>query len=367
MKKTIILSGINLVNGGTFTIMKECLDSISASSISAQYKVIALVHKREIFPQYSNIELIDYPKSKNNYFLRFYYEYYQFKKVSKLYKPYLWLSLHDMSPIVDADIQAVYMHNPSPFLGRPKSFSFRGLGFSSLYKYIYRINIHSNKYLIVQQNWLRDSFSEMFHFSKDNIIVAQPASFTPIKSNNPCLFLKEGEKTFVYASYPRGFKNFEIICEASKILEKKGVKGYRVKLTIDGSENNYAKKLVDTFSSVRSIEFSGLQPRNKMHDFYSDSDCLIFPSKAETWGLPISEYKQYNKPMILADLPYAHETGAGALKVAFTNPNDAGELAERMSEVIKNDLSHFGIVPIVPLKAPQTKSWDELFNILLKE
>ena len=34
-------------------------------------------------------------------------------------------------------------------------------------------------------------------------------------------------------------------------------------------------------------------------------DFLIFPSLLETWGLPISEFEQTNKKMILANLPYA--------------------------------------------------------------
>ena len=54
-----------------------------------------------------------------------------------------------------------------------------------------------------------------------------------------------------------------------------------------------------------------------MYEKYNKIDCLIFPSKLETWGLPISEFMAFDKPMLIADLPYAHETAAGAKYVAF--------------------------------------------------
>lgn len=368
MKRVIIISGINLVDGGTFTIMKECLDAITVSPISKKFRVIALISKKELFPSYDNIEMLEYPKSKKHYLLRFYYEYYKFREVSKKYNPRLWLSLHDMSPIVEADVQAVYMHNPSPFLGRPKSISFRGLGFSSLYKYIYRINIHSNKYLIVQQNWLRESFSEMFNFPKDRIIVARPKKAE--KANLYVYGVKERKnknlKVFVYASYPRGFKNFELICEASSLLYKKGIRDFEVRLTLNGSENDYAKNLVEKYSYIDNIKFLGLIKHELINDFYEDSDCMIFPSKAETWGLPITEYGQYNKPMILADLPYAHETAAGLNYVTFVESNSPLLLSERMKMVIDGDLSCFSTVEKMELAQPFTESWNEMFNLLLK-
>ena len=34
-------------------------------------------------------------------------------------------------------------------------------------------------------------------------------------------------------------------------------------------------------------------------------------------GLPISEFSEFNKPMLLADLSYAQETAAGSEQVAF--------------------------------------------------
>ena len=60
---------------------------------------------------------------------------------------------------------------------------------------------------------------------------------------------------------------------------------------------------------------------------------MIFPSKLETWGLPISN-SNYNKPILAADLPYAHETIGNYDKVNFFNPDDVNKLANYIEDYL---------------------------------
>lgn len=372
-KKTIVISAVNLVEGGPLTILRECLDALSQSDISLEYKVVALVHSRKLLPSYSNIELMEYPLAKRNYLFRCYYEYWGFYRLSKKLKPYLWLSLHDMSPRVKAERQAVYMHNPSPFY--KASFqvvlhAFTYALFSWFYKYVYRINIHANDYLIVQQQWLRNEFSKMFSFPNNRIVVAPPERVKRRKIMIPINSVLEGKRDkddvlFFFPAFPRVFKNFEVICNAVRILKNEGIKNFRVVLTIDGSENCYSKQVVSQNRDLENVAFKGLLTKSEVDAYYVLSDCLIFPSLLETWGLPISEYMSFRKPMLIADLPYAHETAAGAESVAFFNPYDAKELAKRMSQVINHGDSNFNRVPLLEIESPNAYSWIELFNIIL--
>lgn len=206
----------------------------------------------------------------------------------------------------------------------------------------------------------------LFHFPKENIIVARPVQENKIISQENKEY-EERDFTFVYPSFPRSFKNFEVVCEAVKILVGKGVSNFRVKLTLDGTENVYASSVVQKYSNISNIQFVGLINPTDMGDFYINSDCLLFPSNLESWGLPISEYKQYGKPMILVDLPYAHETASGLSKIAFFQPNNAIELSERMSEILIGETTRFIEVPQIKLSLPYTNSWNELFNYILNE
>jgi glycosyltransferase involved in cell wall biosynthesis len=173
--------------------------------------------------------------------------------------------------------------------------------------------------------------------------------------------------TFFYPSFPRVFKNFDVICQAAEILEEQKVNNINIILTIDGTENKYSKYLLKKYSKLNNITFSGLLPKSKVEEFYGIVDCLIFPSKLETWGLPLSEFKPYFKPMLVADLPYAHESAAGASFVKFFNPDDPRELASYMEQLSAGKTDICKNVPTVDYAQPCSSSWADLFDILLKQ
>ena len=165
-------------------------------------------------------------------------------------------------------------------------------------------------------------------------------------------------------SFPRVFKNFEVICEAVSILENENIKNFKVYLTIDGTENAYSKEIVERYGNLDCIEFIGLLPREKVFDYYSRIQCLIFPSTLETWGLPISEFKEYNKPIILSDLPYAHETIGDYDKCLFFNSTSPEHLKIQMLKIINNKLEYTKNKKEV-VEELVANNWKELFEILL--
>lgn len=365
-KKTIVLSGINLIEGGPLTIYKECLKYLQENFLE-EYRIIALVHDKSLFLEYKEkIEFIEFNDSKKSYLKRLYYEYIFFKKLSKKLKPYLWLSLHDMTPNVVANKRVVYCHNPMMFYKMTKEErkkSFKLFLFSKFYKYIYKINIKKNNYVIVQQNWIRKEFKKAFGI--ENIIVAHPeVNLEALKIDKN---IEVEKNSFIYPSFPRVFKNFEVICKASEILENKNIKNFKVYLTIDGSENIYSKEIVEKYKKQECVKFIGLQSRKNLMNYYNKTETVIFSSKIETWGLPVTEAKAFKKKLILADLPYAHETLGNYEDVFFFNPDSAEELALKMESVInKKNISFDGNI-CKKIEQPYSNSWKELFEIILKK
>lgn len=172
---------------------------------------------------------------------------------------------------------------------------------------------------------------------------------------------KKNQKTvFIYAAYPRYFKNFEQLLEASAILEKKGL-AFETQVTLDGGENAYARDLRARYGACKQIRWLGLQPRETVFQLYDRSDCLVFPSCMETWGLPVSEYKGSGKPILLADLPYAHETVGDYANCSFFAVHDAAQLARLMQGVVeKNIVFHGNKGQCIP--EPYFCSWEELLS-----
>lgn len=368
-KKTIVLSGINLIEGGPLTIYEDCLRCVEKYFLE-NYEIVALVHNRELFSEFdSKIKFIEFMDSKKSYLKRFYYEYFYFKRLSKKLKPYLWFSLHDMTPNVVTDKRAVYCHNPIIFYDVKRKDminEFKMFMFSRFYKYIYKINIKKNNFVVVQQDWIRKRFKKIFKIK--NVVVAHP-NVVIDDSNNNYKNTKIVKNSFLYPSFPRIFKNFEVICKAVEILENKNIENFKVYLTIDGNENIYSKEIVEKYGRLKCIEFIGLQTRENLMKYYSKIETVIFPSKLETWGLPISEAKAFGKNIILADLEYAHETLGTYEKVMFFGPDDAEKLAEKMEMLINDDenmknIEFDGNIE-KNIENPFCKNWKELFDILL--
>jgi glycosyltransferase involved in cell wall biosynthesis len=361
MKKTIVVSAINFFEGGPLSVLRDCLEYLS-DNLSEQYVIVALVHDSTLLPT-TNIKFIEFRNSRNNWFYRLYYEYVYFYFLSRRIKPLLWLSLHDITPNVIADIRVVYCHNASafyPFTFRSLLISYKVALFSLFYRYLYRINLCKNNYVVVQQNCFRDAFCKMYHIR--NVVVAYPESTWPLKAS-----YKEEPRVkfcFLYPALPRVFKNMEVVAEAAKILHSKGRTDFEILFTLDGNENKYARYLATSYKNIPVISFIGLQSKQDVYKLYQEVDALIFPSKLETWGLPISEFKVYNKSILVADLPYAHETVGDYEKVKFFDPDDPRKLAEYMFAIINGDLVYDGN-RAVKVKEPFAQNWEQLFNIIL--
>lgn len=379
--KTIVVSGITLRKGGTLTILREALAYLSDMAGRGECRVVALVNRRELC-DYPNIDYIEVPLK--GWLGRLWYEYVTMHDISKKLGPvWLWLSLHDVTPRVKATYQAVYCQTSFPFYKwkwRDFRFDPKIPVFAMLTRFYYRIGVHKNKYLIVQQQWLREGLGKMLGVDAAKIIVAPPerkpiglAEDNAVNCNTESglKHTKEQESSykFLYASTADCHKNFETLCKAAEILEKEVGKGvFEVIMTVRGDENKYAQWLKKHWGHVASIDFYGLMDKATLFVNYRTADCLVFPSNIETWGLPISEYMESNGgPMILSDLPYAHSTAAGSSCTAFFEQDNATDLKNKMRQALEGRYSDFSEIPEVPsLAMPMAKTWKELFDLLLE-
>lgn len=367
MKKAIVISAVNLRKGGTLTILRDCLSFLSESKYPEQYRIIALVHDKKL-AFYKNIEYVEFPNTIKSWGRRLWCEYvtmyFLSKKISHVY---LWLSLHDTTPNVVSEKRAVYCQTSFPFM-KPKwsdlLFDYKIVLFSFFTRFAYRINIMKNDYIVVQTEWMKKNMAGMFGLLEDRFIVAPPEqkSYVIHASNSK----KENCFIFFFPSTPDCHKNFEVLCKAAELLEMEIGKGkFKVVITINGRENRYSRWLYNKWKNVDSIDFKGFLSKYDVYTYYSIADCLVFPSRIETWGLPISEFSFFKKPLILADLPYAHETAQGIDNVCFFNPYESLELKNIMKKIIFEDYEQFNLIPKIQRKGLYVNTWKDLFEKLV--
>jgi glycosyltransferase involved in cell wall biosynthesis len=236
--------------------------------------------------------------------------------------------------------------------------------FRFAYKWLYRFNIKKNYAVIVQQSWIREHFRKWTD-ANTRIWVAHPseprrAATLPVRTG------AHGEVNFLYPALPRVFKNFELLCLAARHLERTGGWNSYIILTIDGTENRYARWLTTHYGDLNTIKFIGRQSRGDMLRRYSEADCLLFPSRLETWGLPISEAKQRGLPMFVADLPYARESVGTYDKVDFIDVNDHIALAAKLTAFQRGEFRFRGAHGEPP-DPPFVSGWGELIEVLTKD
>ena len=375
------------------------MQALSEMAQNGEYRVVALVHSHRL-ANYPGIEYIELPWSVRSWIHRLWCEYVTMHGISKrLGDIDLWLSLHDTTPRVKAKKQAVYCHNSYPFFRWKWHHvwqNYRIVSFALFTKLFYRINLHRNAYVIVQSQWFRQAFCSMLGFDPQRTIVFPPRH-NPNLNANPNLNLNEktnkndeGEEekvstlyastdqaqakvrvkvksfTFLFPAYPDVHKNMECLCEAAEALEKEVGSGrFEVLLTTDKDYNRYSRWLHRRWGHVQSIRFCGFMPKEQLNDLYVQTDCLVFPSQVETWGLPISEFAATGRPMLLADRPYAHETAAGSQHTAFFDPDKPMTLKTLMRDVLEGRVEKLKEIPKASIGHPVVHDWHQLIKTII--
>ncbi len=365
MGKTLVVSAVNIVDGGALTVLKDVLNAFSKVR-KGTTRIVFLVSNREVVNEkdYSSLDFIYFPRSKTSWFYRVFYEYFYFYFLSRSLKVDSWLSLHDMTPNVCAAKRYVYCHNASIFHDFPVKDLFldpKQFLFSRLYKYLYKVNIKKNDCVFVQQGWMADEFASIFKLA--NLIVAEPdVSLFSVAGDNiaqDVVVGREGGVSLFYPAFPRYFKNHKLLFSASRKLH-----GVNFLLSITGEENSYIKDVMRD-GPFESCSLLGRLTLSQVYGYYRCCDALVFPSLLETWGLPLTEVKEFKKPIIAADLPYAHETVGDYPFVYWFDPLSVDSFVNAVKRFQNKEA--FDLPRVKDFPYEKLVGWDSFANYLLSD
>lgn len=359
--KIICLSAINLFTGGPLMVAREFVLALDRFLGEREVRLLVLCHRTDLWADLKTdrITLIEFPWVRRSWLLRLGWEYGYVWVWSRNRQIDTWISLSDVTSNVRARRQFVYCHNPAPFYRGPSAWweEPKLEVFRRFYSLVYRINARKNEALIVQQLWMRAGLAEITGVDPCRIIVARPV-VTRQDGNSPKL--RGGVISIVYPAVPRVFKNFEVLFDALRLVTPGTV---RVVVTFDGTENRYARRIYAKYGDLRDVEFRGYLPRTEVEALYAGSDLLVFPSKLETWGLPLSEFRRYGRPILAADLGYAREVLAGYGQACFFDPDDPHRLADLIIRASRGEPLPFEPSDEV-VDAQLANDWAELFRLM---
>ena len=106
------------------------------------------------------------------------------------------------------------------------------------------------------------------------------------------------------------------------------------------------------------VDCIGSIPYEELLTYYKRCNGLLFPSKLESFGLPLVEAAIFGVPVIAADLPYAREVLEGYEGVQFANCDSVEIWSSKLIELLSTKIINS------PLIQKYENSWSEFVKCL---
>jgi len=352
----IVVSAVALVSGGPLTILRQAVDAARASSDAS---FLFLVHDAGSWEESGNVRFLSFPHARRSYLRRLRTEYRRFPKLSRRWRPDVWLSLHDVTPPVTARRQAVYCHNPLPYW-KPTLRDLRLHPFevvrSFLYGFVFRTNARRNDHVIGQLPWYAEFMGRYMRVPRERLVVVAPRAGGPPPVVEKAPARGAEPLACLYASLPRVFKNFE---EALELCDQPGV---RLTVTVSGDENRYARWVR---SRARGdVVFAGQLSHEDALAAMARSDVVLFPSRLETFGLPVQEAIDLGRTLVLPVRPWTVAVAGEYPRAHFYRSVEEGRA---ILAALREGREPPGERPRVPQSdLPRLEGFEELYAFLLR-
>ncbi|MBS1875391.1 MAG: glycosyltransferase family 4 protein [Acidobacteria bacterium] len=220
---------------------------------------------------------------------------------------------------------------------------------------------NSSQAVIVQTESMRQELLRLDSGLADRIRVI-PAGWSEAEGVSP--IAPDGWETAAAGCAPRlvfvsqhfGYKNHETLLRAlPKIAE--AFPCVRLFLTIDSPQGRNGRagsgdilgRLIVQLGIEQRVTFLGTIPHEQVQLVLSQADVQVFPSFAESFGLPLLEAMVVGCPLVAADLPYAREV-AGESAVYFP-VSDPELLADAVIRVLEDEGLRAELARQGPLRA----------------
>lgn len=207
--------------------------------------------------------------------------------------------------------------------------------------------------------WIVQTKSVKYNLSKKLNVKESKIKILPFFFNDiPKYFnqqLAENHNNFLYVADGSSQKNHKNLLKSIEYLPIKLSRTINLHLTVPVSNKIILKKITTMQSLGYNIINHGYCTKDKINSLYKNCNFLIFPSKTESFGLPLLEASFFNCKIVASDLPFVYDI-IDPLEVF--NPNDPKSISlaiQRAFNTKKNIKNNIKIQNQV----------DEIFNLLL--
>ncbi|WP_426350470.1 glycosyltransferase [Alloiococcus sp. CFN-8] len=339
--------GITLVNAtslasrGGLTILNQYINSLIDNNDIDEKYFLFVPETCSVPDTETNIVII---KNNDN-------DFYKGKSFWNTIGLYLWCKKYDIKADCIYSLQnyyplgfsgkgiykKLYLHQPIPFYDYTWNVFNKRERSLWFYKYIYywliKKSVKESDEIIVQTSWLKSSLVKKIGINADIIFVDRPVISNIDTTVVQKINLDEGYKLF-YPASSAIYKNHELLYDMMNVLvNNRKCNDVILYLTID-SEDYEAINYIKKYNLFKNIKLLGNISYEEVLRYYNSVDMLVFPSKIETFGLPLVEAQQFNLPIVAGDIDlYREVIGEYKNKVSYCDLDNFLEWAQIIEEV----------------------------------
>jgi glycosyltransferase involved in cell wall biosynthesis len=341
MIRIVLVNATSLASGGGLTILHQFVDNLDIQAEDdAMYYIFVpdtckSSNKRENIVYIRNLDNKFY-KSRDHWNLR---GMKKWCKANKIWPDELY-SMQNYFPFGfkrDVKLKTLYLHQPIPFFENKWSLfkkDERILWFyKNIYYYLIKEGVKEADKVIVQTEWLKKRVVETLGCNRDKVVVERPT----IKNINAEAYKPiEGLKGMLRLFYPASeviYKNHEVLYKAMDIIvNHHEIDDVVLYLTLD-QHSPVALKYMNEFKLQKNVVLTGALNFQQVMEYYKSVNALVFPSKIETFGLPLVEAQQFKLPIIASDMDlYREVIGKYEGSAVYCGSGDAREWAKAIME-----------------------------------
>lgn len=313
------------------------------------------------------IEIQRFPSVKKSWLDRLKFELLMAPRLARECGADVVFSLQNIAILGLSLPQVVYVHQSLPYIGKRFSYFRRNERFLAAYADIFRVligwSVRKAASVVVQTSWFKEALVARHGIPAAKIAVIPPSLDICIPAE---AVLREPSE-FFYPTTAYVYKNLDVLVEAVRRLRTDGFSP-KIALTITGRENSYAREFCAKIRALGLNEcFSlvGRIPREEVLRLYRRTT-LLFPSRLESFGLPLLEARTVEAPIIASDTPFAREILAGYSRARFCGESDAAAFAEAMKAIMSSQKSMpLGSVSAKNIEIKTPARWGEVVDLLV--
>lgn len=348
----VLINAISAKMGGSKVIINSFMKNIPKDDGNEYH---FLLYKNSVdlkkYGKQPNVFIHESHIGDMNYIKRFMWYQFTLPNYIKENKFDFMINLTNYGPLFAKCKQIILIHNAKHIsIEMKKNFTFRDKLKLFIEDIVLMISMIGADKIIVQTQYMKNGLIKKFRIEDKKIVVIPNAVkskeeyvFDPALENKLDTLICDNENVISYISLYSPYKNFSTLISAIEYLKNNKKLKVKLILTLDEREGEEVQKLLKQIKDRKLDDYIvsvGNINNENVFQVLRRSKVFVFPSYAESFGMPFVEAMINGIPILASDLEFAHNVcGSAAMYFNYEDKKDIAEKIELMltnNELIEN-------------------------------